>query len=76
MKLYPSKSMIVAALILIGIFLVTCGFLAGRIVGVGMGIEKGESNAINVRNPSERLEMACAGMWIGEQNKIWYERNK
>jgi len=76
MKLYPSKSMIVAALVLAGLSLATCGFLAGRIVGIGMGIERGESNAINVRNPSERLEMACAGMWIGEQNKIWHERNK
>ena len=41
-----------------------------------VGVAEGEARAINPRDPSDRLEMACAGMWIGEQNKKWHERTK
>jgi hypothetical protein len=74
MSLYPSKGMIVASLVLVALSLTTAGFLVGRLVGLQMGIERGESQAINVRHPSERLEMACAGLWIGEQNKKYFEK--
>jgi hypothetical protein len=74
MNLYPSKSMIVVSLLLVGLSLTACGFLVGRLVGLQLGVEQGEALAINVRNPSERLEIACAGLWIGDQNKKYFEK--
>jgi hypothetical protein len=76
MNLYPSKKMIVTALVLIGLFLGIVGFFAGYAHGTYVGLDLGKKAAINPRDPSEQLEIACAGMWIGEQNKIWHERNK
>jgi hypothetical protein len=74
MSLYPSKAMIVVSLVLVGLSIATLGFLVGRFAGLQMGVEKGIKEAINVRQPSERLEMACAGLWIGEQNKKYFEK--
>lgn len=74
MKLYPSQAMILSALVLTGLSLAILGFLAGRLIGISIGFEQGESKAINPRNPSERLEMACAGLWIGEQNQKYYDK--
>jgi hypothetical protein len=68
------KQMIVA--VLIGLFLVFVGFMAGYAHGAYVGLDLGKKTAIDPRSPSEQLEIACAGMWIGEQNKIWHERNK
>jgi len=44
--------------------------------GYKKGLVEGEKTALNVRAPSEQLELACLGLWIGEQNKIYVERNK
>jgi hypothetical protein len=33
------------------------------------GVRDGAKKAIDIHNPSEQLEIACAGLWIGEQNK-------
>jgi hypothetical protein len=44
--------------------------------GYKKGLAEGEKTALNVRAPSEKLELACLGLWIGEQNKIYVERNK
>lgn len=74
MSLYPSKQAIVASLVLIALSLAATGFLVGRIVGLQIGVDKGIKQAINVRNPSERLEIACAGLWIGDQNKKYFEK--
>lgn len=68
------KQMIVA--VLIGLSLVFVGFITGYAHGAYVGLDLGKKTAINPRSPSEQLEIACAGMWIGEQNKIWHERNK
>jgi hypothetical protein len=66
-------------------------FVAGICFGVGMtmlddlasmteqyklGFEKGQKAALNVRKPSEELEIACASLWVGEQNRIYWERNQ
>jgi hypothetical protein len=41
-----------------------------------VGVAEGEARAINPRDPSERLEMACLGMWVGKQNKKWHEKEQ
>lgn len=41
-------------------------------MGTHLGELKGQQAAIDPRNPSEQLEMACVGLWVGEQNtKYW-----
>jgi hypothetical protein len=41
-----------------------------------MGYEAGKKEALKTNPPSEELEMVCAGMWIGEQNKkYWNKQN-
>ena len=32
--------------------------------------------AYKTNPPSDQLEMVCAGLWVGEQNKKWHEKNK
>lgn len=38
------------------------------------GYAVGYKAALNTREPSDELEMACAGLWIGEQHKKYAER--
>ena len=33
-------------------------------------------SAYRTNPPSEQLELVCVGLWIGEQNRKWYEKNK
>jgi len=71
-----SRKAVVASLFAVALSLVFVGFFAGYAHGTYVGLDLGKKAAINPRDPSEQLEIACAGMWIGEQNKIWHERNK
>lgn len=38
------------------------------------GFEDGVKKAIDPRNPSEELEIACAGLWVGEQNRKYQKK--
>jgi len=40
------------------------------------GFKTGMHYALRADPPSEELEMRCAGMWVGEQNKRWFNKNK
>lgn len=40
------------------------------------GFQDGLVHALNTRNPSPELELACAGLWIGEQNKKYFNKQK
>ena len=40
------------------------------------GFKLGMNYALKADPPSEELEMRCAGMWVGEQNKKWFQNNK
>lgn len=45
------------------------GIAEGRIIGM--------KEALKTKPPSEELESACLGLWIGEQNKkYWKKENK
>lgn len=38
------------------------------------GYANGMKNALRTNPPSEELEMTCAGLWVGQQNKKYWER--
>ena len=40
------------------------------------GYAAGKREALRTAPPSEDLEMACAGLWVGEQNKKYFQRQK
>jgi hypothetical protein len=62
--------------VLLVMFGIACslGFVLGQSIAFDKGVEAGEARAINPRDPSERLETACTGLWIGDQNKKYYEK--
>jgi hypothetical protein len=46
----------------------------GNLDGYAVGYAVGYKAALNTREPSDELEMACAGLWMGEQHKKYVER--
>ena len=50
------------------------------LVGYYAGVEDGEKRALEVAyntNPvSEKLELVCAGLWVGQQNRKYVEMSK
>ena len=40
------------------------------------GFVEGRGMALKTNPPSEELEMVCAGLWIGEQNKKYGKKSK
>ena len=40
------------------------------------GYADGVKNALKTNPPSDELELTCVGLWIGEQNKKYWEKNK
>jgi hypothetical protein len=63
---------------LIGLLLVILGVLIESRLNdqYQLGYQEGVKTALKTNPPSEELEMACAGLWIGEQNKKWFNKNK
>ena len=39
------------------------------------GYQAGMKEALKTNPPSEELEMTCAGLWVGEQNKRYWQKN-
>lgn len=48
--------------------------LIGYQMGKTYGIAEGLNTALKTNPPSEELEMVCAGLWVGEQNKKYMEK--
>ena len=42
--------------------------------GIDHGIKQGKREALNLNPVSEDLEMICAGLWVGEQNKKYKDK--
>lgn len=40
------------------------------------GLREGRAMALKTNPPSEELELVCAGLWVGEQNKKYWEKSK
>ena len=51
-------------------------FLLGQSLGHKEGIVEGKSQALKTNPPSDELEMVCAGLWVGEQNKKAWEKDR
>lgn len=55
------------------------GFVCSVLVGYShllyqKGIRDGARQALDTRTPSEQLEMACAGLWVGKQNQKYFNK--
>ena len=50
--------------------------LVGYNWGKREGIAEGRSTALSTNPVSEELEMTCAGLWVGEQNKKYHQKTK
>lgn len=44
--------------------------------GINHGEKQGMKKALSTKPVSEELEMVCAGLWIGEQNKKYWEMER
>lgn len=44
--------------------------------GYEAGVREGKRTAINPKNPSEELEIACAALWVGEQTKKYHFKKR
>ena len=40
------------------------------------GYADGLKSALRTNPPSQELELVCAGLWVGEQNKKYWEKTK
>ena len=40
------------------------------------GYAEGVRVALKTSPPSQELELVCAGLWVGEQNKKYWEKTK
>jgi len=41
-----------------------------------IGLREGRGMALKTNPPSEELELVCAGLWVGEQNKKYGNKQK
>jgi len=44
--------------------------------GIDHGIKQGRKEALTTNPVSDELELVCAGLWIGEQNKKAWEKDR
>ena len=44
--------------------------------GIDHGIKQGRKEALTTNPVSDELELVCAGLWVGEQNRKHAERSK
>ena len=45
-------------------------------LGKKSGIVEGRNMALRTNPVSDELEMVCAGLWVGEQNKKYVEKDR
>lgn len=46
----------------------------GYVMGMDRGSKESLKIALSTNPPSEELELTCAGLWIGEQNRKYWEK--
>lgn len=52
------------------------GFLIGNQHGIAEGRSMGAKEALRINPVSNELELTCATLWVGEQNKKAWEKSK
>ena len=64
-------------LILLGVIIGLAYFLFDNALDrqYNRGFAEGRGTALKTNPPSEELEMVCAGLWVGEQNKKMDKKN-
>jgi hypothetical protein len=65
------KIILIGAIIGLSYFLVDSAFERQY----NRGFAEGRGVALKTNPPSEELELVCAGLWIGEQNKKMDKKN-
>ncbi len=60
------------ALIAVLVFTLWVGWSSGYDNGLKDGCKK----ALKINTPSEAMELACAALWVGEQNKKYQTKEK
>ena len=62
--------------VLLALSILGISFQLGKHQGIAEGRSMAMKEMLRTNPPSEELEMVCAGLWIGEQNKKHHEKNK
>lgn len=58
------------------VLIVFVAILAAYAQGASNGRSAALRDAYNTARPTEELEMACVGLWVGEQNRKYFERER
>lgn len=53
----------------IEVVLIATMLMVTLLIGLHYGEKQGIKKALNTNPVSEELELTCAGLWVGEQNK-------
>lgn len=53
---------------------VAATIVGAHAIGQSTGYARGHRDALAVDPVSEELEMVCAGLWVGEQNKKFWKK--
>ena len=69
-------SLIFAAGICLGILIALIDDFASMKAQYDLGHAVGQKLALRMNPPSEELEIVCASLWVGAQNRIYMEREK
>ena len=48
--------------------------MVGASIGQKTGYKEGWKDALRTNPVSEELDLVCAGLWLGEQNKKYFEK--
>lgn len=62
--------------ILVEAILIAVAILLAMMWGIDHGTKYATKNALRTNPPSEELELVCAGLWIGEQNLKYQEKDR
>ena len=60
----------------IEVVLIAVLMIATLVWGIHHGKEQGKKDALFTQPPSDELELVCAGLWVGEQNKKQWEKEQ
>ena len=62
--------------VLLALSILGISFQLGKHQGIVEGRSTAMKEALRTNPPSEELELVCAGLWIGEQNRRYFEKKR
>lgn len=60
----------------IGLVIILVSLVVSFKAGEHKGYLQAESRVLKISPPSQELELACLGLWIGDQTKKYEERSR